>query len=542
MKNTTLPPYRSLMTLRTFFVRIIIAVLAALLVAACGPSEAPITVPAGAQAGDLVGLEPCTYEAGDVEYAADCGTLVVPENRSDPGSRLIALPFIRVRALNDTPAEPIFFLTGGPGQSNLHFQHLEGLIDNHDFVQVGYRGIEGSSVLDCPETVNALKLADDMLSEPSLDSFSASIARCAERLQSEGIDITGYTLLERVNDMEAARAALGYERINLLSQSVGTRTTMFYAQAYPEAIYHSVMIGVNPPGHFLWKAEVIDEQFEYYAELCAQDADCSARTDDLAETMRDVARDMPERWLFMPIYPGTVKLGSFFGLFNTSSDPLSAPWIIDAWLSAAEGDASGLAMISFFSDQVFPTGFVWGETAATPVSTDLPVALDYLAEANLGDSIIGTPGSTWMYGGLSSWPASLLPEEYRQVQPSDVETLLVGGTVDFSTPPRFARDEVLPSLSKGQQVILSEFGHTADIWELQPEATAQLITSFYDTGVADDSLFTHQPMDFNVGVVAFPEMAKLGLAIVVLVPLVLVALVWFIVRWVRRRRASQVSR
>jgi hypothetical protein len=68
--------------------------------------EVPITVPAGAQAGDLVGLAACTYKAGDVEYAADCGTLVVPENRNDPDSRLIALPIIRIRAKDDNPAEP----------------------------------------------------------------------------------------------------------------------------------------------------------------------------------------------------------------------------------------------------------------------------------------------------------------------------------------------------------------------------------------------------------------------------------------------------
>lgn len=187
MKNPTVILKRSTVIL------VVIAVLAALL-PACGGKEASITVPAGAQAGDLVGLEPCPYEANKVEYDADCGTLVVPENRSDPDSRLIALPVIRVHALSDNSAEPIFFLQGGPGKSNLHFQHLEGLIDDHDFVQVGYRGIEGSTVLNCPETVDALKSADDMLSEPSLDSFNASIARCGERLQGKGVDLAGYTL------------------------------------------------------------------------------------------------------------------------------------------------------------------------------------------------------------------------------------------------------------------------------------------------------------------------------------------------------------
>jgi hypothetical protein len=42
---------------------------------------------------------------------------------------------------------------------------------------------------------------------------------------------------------------------------------------------------------------------------------------------------------------------------------------------------------------------------------------------------------------------------------------------------------------------------------MQPEATVRLLTSFYDTGVADASLYSYQPMDFHVEI-GFPEMAK----------------------------------
>ena len=146
--------------LQRTMVTVVIAVLAALL-SACGTGQAPLTVPAGAQAGDLVGLEPCTYEANKVGYDADCGTLVVPENRADPNSRLIALPVIRVRATGDNPAEPLFYFAGGPGTSNLHFEHLEDVVENHDVVQVGYRGVDGSVVLDCPEISEAVRDARD---------------------------------------------------------------------------------------------------------------------------------------------------------------------------------------------------------------------------------------------------------------------------------------------------------------------------------------------------------------------------------------------
>ena len=125
-----------------------------LLVACSGGEEVPITVPSGVQAGNLVDLEPCPYVLGDFEFAAECSTLVVPENRSDPNSQLIALPVIRVQSTEDNPIEPIFWLAGGPGSTNMRFSHpddLEALIKDHDFVLVGYRGVDGSVVLDCPE-------------------------------------------------------------------------------------------------------------------------------------------------------------------------------------------------------------------------------------------------------------------------------------------------------------------------------------------------------------------------------------------------------
>jgi hypothetical protein len=96
-----------------------IALLSLMLAAFDGAKELPITVPTEAQAGDLVDLEPGTYEANRVEYDADCGTLVVLENRADPNSWLIALPVIRVRATGGNPAEPIFYIAGGLGKPTL---------------------------------------------------------------------------------------------------------------------------------------------------------------------------------------------------------------------------------------------------------------------------------------------------------------------------------------------------------------------------------------------------------------------------------------
>lgn len=217
--------------------------------------------------------------------------------------------------------------------------------------------------------------------------------------------------------------------------------------------------------------------------------------------------------------------------------------VYDAYLAAEKGDPSGLATMSLMYDLINPASMMtWGQSGAMVMSTDFDPARDYFAEMNSPDSILGAPQSqiTWSPLGFADWPSTLIPDEYRLVQASDVETLLVSGSVDGTTPARYATEELSPSLSNGQQVILSEFGHVDDVWNLQPEATMHLLTTFYDTGVADDSLFTYQPMDFAVGL-GFPAIAKLLLATIVLLIAIVVAVAWYILRRVRQRRAREVS-
>ncbi|MEA2316739.1 MAG: hypothetical protein QOD44_928, partial [Solirubrobacteraceae bacterium] len=184
-------------------------------------------VPAGAHAGQLK-LTPCTYptEKGDVR--ADCGTLAVPENRNDPRSRLIAVPVTRIRSRSPDPAEPIFRLEGGPGRSNMDFPFASRYIDRHDLVLVGYRGVDGSARLDCPEVTSARRHTADLLSASAIRASGRAIRSCADRLRTGGYDLAGYTLPERVDDLDAARQAMGYRRVNLLSESFGTRVALIY--------------------------------------------------------------------------------------------------------------------------------------------------------------------------------------------------------------------------------------------------------------------------------------------------------------------------
>jgi hypothetical protein len=263
--------------------------------------------------------------------------------------------------------------------------------------------------------------------------------------------------------------------------------------------------------------------------------------------MRHVSENMPDRWLFIPIDKGEVKTLTFVMLMESIQPPgmpvpLSGPAAIDMWLAAENGDASGLALLSMTRNMFLPDLFVWGEMLAKGASGG-----DFASRADDSRTVLDPPGSIlgssfslFHWSMSKGWPNNLVPEKYLHAQPTDVETLLVSGNIDFSTPPQFAAEQLLPYMNNGQQVILKDFGHTETFWNSQPEARAHMLSTFFDTGEVDASLYKYQPVNFNAGL-GWPALAKVMLGTVVAVVLLIVALVWMVVRRARRRTISRAT-
>jgi hypothetical protein len=278
---------------------------------------------------------------------------------------------------------------------------------------------------------------------------------------------------------------------------------------------------------------MVDAQIETYARLCAQDAGCSSRTTDLTAAMRDVTRHMPERWLLFPIDVGKVKVATFLLLKRTQN----AATVFDAYLAAESGDSSGLLTIQTLYDIEVPiTWNAWGDFYAKN-GIDYDPSRDYTTDMDLGDSIIGSPFSQLIWGGDLGWPMTAVPEQFRQLHPSNVRTLLVTGSVDTRFPPEYVAKELLPHLTNVQQVVVTEAGH--ELLNVQRPAVERLLTSFFDTGVGDDSLYTYVPVDFAATSNA-PALAKIALGSVVLIVTVIIGVAWLIVRRVRRRSTRSI--
>jgi hypothetical protein len=319
---------------------------------------------------------------------------------------------------------------------------------------------------------------------------------------------------------------------------------MIYAWRYPKSIQRSVMIAVNPPGHFLWDPKTTDALIRRYSRLCAQDSTCSKRTDDLAATIRDAATASANRFWGLPFDEHAARIASFYGLMESTADaaPLNAPMTLSTLISAAKGDPSGLWFLSLMARMAFPESFVWGELAAMGRADTLAAKRYFARGPHRMDSILGNPGTEFLYAGgalVDAWPSTPDENEYARVRDSNVPTLLVGGTLDFATPAVNATRDLLPHLPNGRQVVLSGFGHSTSFWTDQPRAGTRLLNAFFDTGTVDTSLYTPQKVDFT------PELthAALGKGFAgTFYGLPLIAVLSLLLMWRRTRKRGRIGR
>lgn len=203
----------------------------------------------------------------------ECGYLIVPEDRSDPDSDTIELhvAILKARypensgdaASENTDTGPLVFLTGGPGTSTKSafyiFDELyetgastvfrESFGHGRDLIILDQRGTNRSEPsLYCSDELAAFQTtAYGMGYKEAADLRVEVLEGCYNRLENEGVDLSGYDTFENAADVKALRDALGYDKINLFGASYGTRLVMTVMKEYPEIIRSVVIDSILPP-------------------------------------------------------------------------------------------------------------------------------------------------------------------------------------------------------------------------------------------------------------------------------------------------------
>jgi len=433
-----------------------------------------------------------TIKIGKERFKAYKGLIYVKEKYSDTSSNLIYLPVIIIKSLSSTPEEPIFWCEGGPGVSNLNFHPPKCLLEKHDVVLIGYRGIDGKTELNSKEIGKAIKgLHNQLLSDKSLDNIEKEIKKYIIELSEKNIDLTNYTIIDVIDDLENVRKALGYNKINLLSVSYGTRVALLYGYRYPNAIHRSIMIGVNPPGHFIWYPEKTSQIIKLYDSLYQNSTLSNV---SIEQDINNALKNIPKRWSLFKLDRDKIRTGAFLLLYSKGN----AVTAFDAFHKAAtEKDYSGLYLMQLLYDVMVPKSFVWGDMFNKAASADLNNNIDY-RKLFRGDTVsIGAPFSLLLFGCSKAWPSFTIDEKFRKIDTSFIETLMISGNLDISTPSDFTTKELLPFLPNGRQIILKDMAHADDLMHRQRPSFENLITTYFDKGVVDTSAYKYDAIDFK---------------------------------------------
>ena len=424
------------------------------------------------------------------EYQGMRGTLYVPQDRTRPDSRTIELPVVVIKSSSPNPDYPIFRFAGGPGLSNMTLADNinESDLANHDLVEIGYRGVDGEPLLKHPFFDEIFK-TPDFLSKPVLKEIGGKLTQAAKSLAAAGIDVEQYNILNVVDDTEAARAFLGYEKINISGGSYGGAVVMVYCLRYPQSIHRAIMVEAAFPYDIAFgKPAEFDARLNHINELWKKNTEAVKRSPDIVRTMRNVLAKLPKEYNGIPIDQSKVKLMTSFGITNQRS---YANMVFDAYVSAEKGDFSSIAAMCRMYEMFM--GFIPypGDMLAKTYSSATDPGRDFVSELSNPDSVIGSAMSMFAWGSFqySDWPVISVAKEHPPTQKSTVETLIFYGSKE--TGESF-RDKYQANFTHAHWVILDDLGHT-DIWSITAEGTQHLMRTFLNEGIADTSKFGSIP-------------------------------------------------
>ena len=399
----------------------------------------------------------------------------------------VVMPAMARRKLPD----PVFLLAGGPGQSAISvgpqaYALFSRLNNRRDIVFVDQRGTGRSAPLEC-EDAKRETLAEQSSPEQQIRQLMQCKAALAKRpyVQGEG-NLAYFTTSIAVQDLDAVRARLGAERIDLVGISYGTRVALEYMRQFPARARRSVLDSVAPPDMVLPASFSTDSQAALDAMLTAceaqpgcQQAYPTLRSDWdalLASLPREVSAAQPltgkaERFTLTR----DMVLGAVRGALYT---PAAAAALPAAITEAAAGRAEALVGVGALLSSRKGIQLAMGMHFSVVCAEDVPRLAD-TRDAPGAD--FRNDYATLYQRVCAQWPRGAVPEAFYTVPRSTTPTLLMSGGIDPATPPRHGARVAAALGPTAQHVVVPNAGHSV----LAVGCARDLLYRFIDA--ADDA-------------------------------------------------------
>jgi pimeloyl-ACP methyl ester carboxylesterase len=413
-----------------------------------------------------ISTTPCNLEG--VSEPVRCGVLHVPENPIKENGRRIALNIAIIPALADTTRrDPIVLLMGGPGEDAMSagawfLELFASLRRDRDILLIDQRGTGRSGGLQCdlysPEEA-AANLRDVYP--------VAAVQRCERQLRSRA-DLTQYSYSHFATDLEQVRRALGYEQLNLLAGSYGTRAAQIYLREHPRSVRTVFMGSVvpidvpTPPP----LAKASQAGLEKTFSACAADPVCHAEFPNLRDEFREVLARL-EAGVHVQIPGSSIEAplgrGRFVEWLRAKSyqthSASQVPWIVhraylEDWTPIVEGILTDVRK-RVSSDPTFSFGLFFSITCNEDVAF---IREEEVASASQ-QTFLGDYRVRQQQVACEDWPRTSLPAGYREPVQSSVPTLFVSGDSDPATPLWYT-EHTAKSFSNRLEIVLQDKGHT----------------------------------------------------------------------------------
>ena len=399
-------------------------------------------------------------------FAVLSGSLAVPENRDQPGGRMISLRIVVVPALTTGSKQPpLFDLAGGPGLAatggaSWYAADSTGYRATRDIVLVDQRGTGGSNPLRCPELESHGRF-QTMYER-------GAVERCRDQLE-QNADLTQYTTMAAARDMEAVRVAMGYEKIDLIALSYGTILAQMYMREYPQNVRCAVLMGTVPLGEKLplHHARASEDVMQKLVDDCERDPSCGTKFPSIRNDW-ETLQDSFERGSVSVVYSDsldrrlvTLERGPFFEAFRTlllmPATQRQVPRVVH---HAAHGDfAPFFKLIPPDSTTTSPFAEGLYLCVTCPEGTQR-ISADEM-ESETARTFLGRYRVENQMEACLAWPTSALPEETFAPLTATIPTLLLAGGMDYVAPVAWSQ-EVSSRLSDSRVVVVDYMGHLAD--------------------------------------------------------------------------------
>ncbi len=446
--------------------------------------------PASERAELQIELTPCQLKAPGLtaRVPAQCGTFRVPEDRSNPEARSIDLRVAVVPAVSRTPQpDPLLFLTGGPGQaateSYVQIRRAFGRVERErDIVLVDQRGTGSSNPLRCPkpEDVAGFWLLEDTVIE-------AWVSDCLESLDASP---EFYTTAIAMEDLDAVRAALGYEQVNLYGISYGTRAALSYVRQFPDRVRSVILDGIAAPTETLGMDVARDAQraLDLLIDRCTEDIACHEEFPDIAGDLEALMASVGTPVPVILRHPRTgteetvelqMSMAAFAIRLATYSQE-SASIVPLLVRSAAEGDLKPLAAQFLMTTSNLDDSMADAMGYSVICSEDFPFFDASAAEQLNEGTYLGAVQTDSLSKLCPLWPTRPIPSDFKQPVTVDVPVLLLSGEADPVTPPSNG-ELVAASLPTSLHLVAPGQGHMV----IHRGCILRLAAQFLESGSLD---------------------------------------------------------